>query len=82
MKFNSKEKEVLKEIDRRLNIFHDGDLDTRLLLLALPYEVKSLINKKILTCSTSETPRVFNWYRLTEAGKQVYRNKRSPSHTS
>lgn len=73
MKFTSKEKEVLKEVRRRLNEFHKGDLDTRLLLLAFPYEVKSLIQKKILVCSTNETARVLNWYRLTEDGKRVFK---------
>lgn len=72
MKFTTKEKSVLQEVKRRLIEFHNENLDTRLLLLALPSEVKSLIQKNILVCSTNETPRVLNWYRLTNDGKKVF----------
>jgi hypothetical protein len=74
MKFTKKENQVLGEVYRRLNYFHKGDLDTNLLLLALPSTVKVLEKYKLLTPSNKELPRTLNWYRLTKKGKEFFKN--------
>lgn len=72
MKFTNAENKVLSETFRRLNYFHNGNLNTNLLLLAMPSEVKTLKEKGILKCSSNEIPKVLNWYNLTEAGKKLF----------
>jgi len=74
MKFTKKENEVLEEIYRRLNYFHKGDLNTNLLLLALPSFVKIIKEYKLLTPSNKELPRVYNWYKLTKKGRKFFEN--------
>jgi hypothetical protein len=70
MKLNSKDKEVLTEVRRRIKEFKNSDIHAKMVFLGLPNEAKSLINKGILTPYSTETPRVRNWYNLTELGKQ------------
>ena len=65
---------VLSEIYRCLNYFHKGDLSTHLLLLALPSEVKVISEFGFIKPSSTETPRVYNWYNLTEKGKKFFVN--------
>ena len=59
----------LLESYRRAMEFKKGDFSSNLLLLAYPSEVKQC-KKWLIPCS-KETPRVLNWYKLTEEGKIV-----------
>lgn len=68
-KFTKEETKILTEIYRRLNYFHDGDLNTNLLLLALPSEVKKIKKYNLVRPSSTEIPKVLNWYKLTKEGK-------------
>lgn len=74
MKFKKSERKVLTEIYRRLNALNNGDLDTKLLLLALPSEVKVIKHLGFLKPASSIIPRVLNWYNLTEEGKKFFSN--------
>lgn len=65
---------VLGEIYRRLNYFHKGDLNSSLLLLALPSEVKTIGKYGLIKPTSTETPRAYNWYNLTEKGKMFFAN--------
>ena len=70
--FTQQQNSVLSEIYRRLNYFHSGDLNTRLLLLALPSEAKKIEPLGIIECTGKEIPRVLNWYKLTDKGKDFF----------
>lgn len=72
--FNRQENKVLTEVYRCLNYFHKGNLDERLMLLALPSEVKSLIEKGILKVHGKEVKRAYNWYGLTDKGKELFKS--------
>ena len=74
MKFTQKQNKVLSEIYRRLNYFHEGDLNTSLLHLSLPSDVKSISDLGILKPYAKEIPRSLNWYNLTEKGKKFFSN--------
>jgi hypothetical protein len=74
MKFTKKENEILGEIYRRLNFFHNGDLNTDLLLLTLPSNAKVLSKYKLIKSATTETTRALNWYKLTDKGKKFFSN--------
>lgn len=74
MKFTKKENQVLSEIYRRLNFFHDGDLNTNLLLLTLPSNAKLLSKYNLIKPTTTEITRHLNWYKLTEKGKKFFSN--------
>ena len=63
----------LKEAYRRLNYFHDGDLNSDV-LLEIPSRAKSLISIDIIKPSYRETPKCFNWYKLTDVGKKFFKN--------
>lgn len=71
-RFNRHENKVLTKVYGRLNYFHKGNLNTNLLLLALPSETKSLIEKGILKSYGKEVKRVYNWYNLTDKGKELF----------
>jgi hypothetical protein len=68
MKFTAHEQKVITEIRRRIRVFNK---DMVMVYLGYPSEVKSLIQKGILTPYSSQTPRVLNWYNLTELGKNT-----------
>jgi hypothetical protein len=74
MKFTANETIQLTEIYRRLNYFHGGNLETNLLYLAMPNEVKTLKKKGILKCSNTEKPYALNWYRLAEKGITLFKD--------
>lgn len=74
MKFTAQENKVLSETYRRLNYFHSGNLDEKLLLLSRPNKVKTLKEKGILKPYSKEIHRALNWYNLTEAGKLLFKN--------
>lgn len=61
----------LTEIYRRLGYFKNWNLDSDLLTLHLPSEIKTLKAKDILKPSYKEIPRVLNWYNLTKKGKEL-----------
>ena len=70
--FTLKEQRILNEIERRLRYFNN-DIDSKLLLLELPSEVKTLVNKGYITPSTgNEIKYSLNWYMLTEKGKLLF----------
>lgn len=71
--FTERENKALNEVYRRLNYFHGGDVEERLLILAFPNEVESLKVKGIVAPSHSpEIKRALNWYCLTDKGKKLF----------
>lgn len=70
VKFTTTESIQLEEIRRRVKEFKGGDKNKPMIYLGLPTEVKGLIRKGIIIPYSKETPRVLNWYNLTELGKQ------------
>ena len=79
-KFTKKENSVFTEIYRRLNYFHKGNVNERLILLALPSEVKPIKPYGLVKPHRSETPRVLNWYTLTDKGKLFFNNYNRKEH--
>jgi len=73
--FTEAENRILTETYRRLNYLAKGDLNSRLLLLEFPSNVKTLKAKGILKPSSSETPKIINWYNLTEKGKELFKTR-------
>jgi hypothetical protein len=78
MSFKKSEKKVLSEIYRRLNYFHNGNVDTKLLMLALPSEIKVIKHLGLVKASSTEIARNLNWYCLTEKGKSFFSNYTKP----
>lgn len=70
MKFNATETIQLDEVKRRIREFKGGDKNAPMIFLGYPSEVKSLVQKGILTPYSKEHKRCLNWYNLTELGKQ------------
>lgn len=73
-KFTKDQNKVLSEIYRRLNYFHNGDLNTSLLLLAMPSEAKKIADIGLIRSHSKELRGVLNWYSLTERGKLFFSN--------
>lgn len=73
-KFTNEQNKVLSEIYRRLNYFHNGDLNTSLLLLAMPPEAKKIAEFGLIRSHSKEIKRVLNWYSLTERGRLFFGN--------
>lgn len=71
MKFTAKENIQLSEVKRRIREFKNGDKDAPMIFLGMPSEVKTLVEKDILTPYSREQKRVLNWYNLTEKGKSI-----------
>lgn len=71
-KFNKKQNRSLTEIYRRLNYFHKGNLNERLMYLAYPSEAKVLRDLGLIQPYSSEIRRALNWYSLTERGKRFF----------
>lgn len=70
-KFSAEQNRTLTECYRRLNQFHNKNLDENLLLLSMPNKVKDL--KNIFTCFDGrEQERCLNWYKLTNEGKEIF----------
>ena len=62
MKFSSKEDRIIDEVMRRIKQFKEGKDESIVLYLGWPSDVKSLIEKNILTpYGGRETKRVLNW---------------------
>lgn len=61
----------LDEVKRRIKEFKGGDINAPMIYLGWPSEVKTLVQKGILTPYSKETKRTLNWYNLTEKGKQL-----------
>lgn len=78
MKLLKKHNAVLTEVFRRLNYFNRGNIDQPLLLLALPSEAKPLLEAGFITPSSREIPRVLNWYKLTNKGKELFLHHQTP----
>ena len=70
--FTQAEKRVLTEIYRRLNFFHNGNLNEDLLYLAFPSEAKKIAEFGLIKPFSKETNRALNWYSLTEKGKKFF----------
>lgn len=70
MKFTAHEHRVLTEVKRRIIQFKGGDKNKPMIYLAYPSEVKTLVQKGILTPYSREIVKVLNWYNLTEEGKK------------
>jgi hypothetical protein len=62
-------KNMMLEAWRRVHMFHRGNVNENLIVLALPSQVKGL--EDFLIPSSGLTPRVYNWFKLTSKGKQV-----------
>ena len=73
-KFTMGENRMLTEIYRRLNYFHKGNVNEPFMLLEMPNMAKSIINIGLIEPACRETPRVLNWYKLTESGKTFFNN--------
>lgn len=72
--FKTPQVKILTEIYRRLNFFHKGNVNEKLMLLALPSEVKSIKEFGIIEPYNKEVPRTTNWYSLTTKGKMFFKN--------
>lgn len=70
--FNKKERIELTELYRRLNTLCKSNLDEKLMYLASPGDAKILINLGLIVPYRFETPRVLNWYSLSERGKRFF----------
>ena len=74
-KFTREQNSVLSEIYRRLNYFHNGNLNESLLLLSMPFNAKVLKPFGLIEpYRNKETPRVLNWYNLTTKGRNFFRH--------
>lgn len=74
-RFTHEENKILTNIYRRLNYFLGGDLDGNLLYLGLPSDAKIIAKYNLIKPSyRPEIPRILNWYKLTDAGKQFFAN--------
>jgi hypothetical protein len=71
IKFTIKESIQIEEIKRRIKEFKNGNIDSVMVFLGYPSEVKSLVLKGILTPYSRERKRALNWYNLTEKGKTI-----------
>lgn len=73
-KFTTEENRMLTEIYRRLNYFHKGNVNEPFMLLEMPSRAKCLVNISLIEPTCRETPKVLNWYKLTESGKKFFSN--------
>lgn len=60
----------LLECYRRIHQFNKGSMNENLVLIAYPSEVKAVRDCFNLS-NGKETPRVLNWYNLTDKGKKI-----------
>lgn len=72
--FTQAENRVLTEIYRRLNYFHNGDMNTKLLLLSMPSNAKALKERGFISPYGKEQNRCLSWYSLTDKGKCLFKN--------
>ena len=64
-----KVKNMMLEAWRRVHMFQKGNSGANLLVLALPSQMKGL--EDYFTPSSSLTPRVYNWFKLTSKGQEI-----------
>lgn len=72
--FTKAENKVLTEIYRRLSYFHNGNVNENLLLLTTPSRAKLIKKYGLIKPFSTEYPRQYCWYNLTERGKFFFRN--------
>lgn len=74
--FTKKENIVLTYFYRRLNYFSDTNLDSNLITPMVPSEAKILAKYGLIQTSDGlpATPRIASWYKLTEKGKDFFKN--------
>jgi len=80
--FLKKENEVLTEIYRNLNYFHNGNLDERLMFMEYPSKVKPIMKFGLIKPYNTETPKQLNWYSLTDKGKLFFKRYLTKSKLS
>ena len=71
--FTIQENKNLTEIYRRLNYFHFGNVDQKLMIISYPSEVKTLCDMGMIKPTSNELPRIMGWYSLTEKGKVFFK---------
>lgn len=76
IKLSHKERNLIQEIIRRVQCFHDGRLNDKLLLLAYQSELKELIAHGIVELSGDYMPRCLTWSHLTERGIKILKQLR------
>jgi hypothetical protein len=69
-KLNYGERQVIKEIIRRVQCFKKGNISASQVMLSYPSEIKTLVEKGILTAE-SNYPRCLTWSQLTETGIKI-----------
>lgn len=73
-KFTHAQNKVLTLIYRRLNYFHNGNLNETLMHLSYPSHTKAIRSFGLIKPHGKETPRVLNWYSLTEKGRLFFKH--------
>ena len=63
-------KNMMLEAWRRTHMFHEGMQNIKLLILALPSEVKG-VEEYLVPSDGTITPRCNNWFKLTPKGQKV-----------
>lgn len=69
----NEQNKVLSEIYRRLNYFHGGNVNVKILYLAYPSEAKKIARFKLIEPVGQVTPRCLSWYSLTKEGKKLFK---------
>lgn len=70
--FTMGESRCLTEVYRRLNFFHNGDVNAECLYLARPSNAKKILTLGIVEPHGIEAKNCQNWYNLTELGKKFF----------
>ena len=73
MKFTNKQLEVMTEIHRRFNYFSKGK-NSKQILCEFPSYAKCVVKLGLIEPFSKETPKVNNWYNLTDLGKLYFSN--------
>ena len=77
--FTKAQTEVLTEIYRRLNFFHNGNLTESLLYLATPTQAKRIKKYGLIKPYREEMRGTANWYNLTAKGQDFFQNYLTPN---
>lgn len=70
--FTKGENRCLTEVYRRLNYFHNGNVNTELLYLAIPSNAKKILELGLIKPHETEIKNCWSWYNLTELGKKFF----------
>ena len=73
-RFTKAQTEILSEIYRRLNFFHNGDVTTNLLYLSTPTQAKKVKKYGLIKPYREEIKGTANWYNLTAKGQKFFEN--------